>query len=72
MITALSPLDGRYKSKVEELIPYFSEYALIKHRLIVELSFLMTLSAENDIPELPGFADKELKLLEDMVKNFGG
>lgn len=70
MITALSPLDGRYKSKVEEFTPYFSEYALIKHRLIVELSFFMTLSAENGIPELPGFNNKELKLLEDMVKNF--
>lgn len=70
MITALSPLDGRYKSKVEELMPYFSEYALIKHRLIVELSFFMTLSAESGIPELPGFNNKELKLLEDMVKNF--
>ncbi len=70
MITALSPLDGRYKSKVDELIPYFSEYALIKHRLIVELSFFMTLSAENGIPELPGFTDKELKLLENIVSNF--
>lgn len=70
MITALSPLDGRYKSKVQELMPYFSEYALIKHRLIVELSFFMTLSAERGIPELPGFSDKELKLLERIVKNF--
>jgi len=70
MITALSPLDGRYKSKVEELMPYFSEYALIKYRLIVELSFFMTLSAEKGIPELPGFSDKELKLLERIVKDF--
>ncbi|MBU0706587.1 adenylosuccinate lyase [Patescibacteria group bacterium] len=70
MITSLSPLDGRYKSKVDELIPYFSEYALIKYRLIVELSFFMTLSAESGIPELPGFTDKELKLLEDIIKNF--
>ncbi len=70
MITALSPLDGRYKSKVEELTPYFSEYALIKYRLVVELSFFMALSAERGIPELPSFSDKELKLLENMVKNF--
>ena len=70
MITALSPLDGRYKNKVEELMPYFSEYALIKYRLIVELSFFMTLSAEIGIPELPGFTDRELKLLENMIKDF--
>ena len=70
MITALSPLDGRYASKVEELIPYFSEYGLIKHRLVVEVSWLMMLSAEKGIAELPPFSDKEVKILEDIVKNF--
>ena len=70
MITALSPLDGRYQSKVSELRPYFSEYGLIKHRLIVEISFLMMLSSEKGIEELPTFSDKELKLLEDILKNF--
>lgn len=70
MITSLSPLDGRYQSKVAELIPYFSEFALIKFRLMVEVSFLMMLSAEKGIPELPAFSDKELKLLEDILKNF--
>jgi adenylosuccinate lyase len=70
MITSLSPLDGRYESKVEELVPYFSEYALIKHRLIVEVSFFMALSAEKGIKELPPFSDKELKLLENLIKNF--
>ncbi|MBN2306978.1 adenylosuccinate lyase [Candidatus Peregrinibacteria bacterium] len=70
MITALSPLDGRYKSKVQELAPYFSEYALIKYRLMAELSFFMTLSAESGIPELPGFSNAELKLLDNLVKNF--
>ena len=70
MITSLSPLDGRYQDKVRELAPYFSEYALIRYRLIVELSFFMTLSAENGIPELPAFSDKELKLLDDLIKNF--
>lgn len=70
MITSLSPLDGRYQSKVAELIPYFSEFALVKYRVIVEVSFLMMLSAEKGIPELPAFSDKELKLLEDILKNF--
>lgn len=70
MITALSPLDGRYQQKVSELSPYFSEYALIKHRLIVEVSFFMMLSSETGIKELPAFSDQELKILEDLVKNF--
>lgn len=70
MISALSPLDGRYVSKVNELVPYFSEYGLIKHRLIVEISWLMMLSSEPNIPELPPFSDKELTILENLIKNF--
>jgi adenylosuccinate lyase len=70
MLTALSPLDGRYAGKVEELHPYFSEYALIKHRLIVELSFYMMLSSESGIPELPPLSDKELAFIEKMVLDF--
>ena len=70
MITSLSPLDGRYASKIEELIPYFSEYALIKHRLIVEISWLLMLSAEKGIKELPPFSDAQLKILENIIKNF--
>lgn len=70
MITSLSPLDGRYESKVKDLNPYFSEYGLIKHRLIVEISFFMMLSSEPGIKELPPFTDKEIKLLEGLIKNF--
>ncbi len=70
MITSLSPLDGRYQNKVSELIPYFSEYALIKYRLIVEISFFMMLSAEKGIPELPAFSDQEIKILEDILRKF--
>ncbi len=70
MITSLSPLDGRYASKVSELNEYFSEYGLIKHRLIVEISFFMMLSSEPGIKELPPFSDKELKILENLIKNF--
>jgi len=70
MITSLSPLDGRYSSKVNELAPYFSEYGLIKHRLVVEVSWLMMLSSEKGIPELPNFSDREIKILEDLVKDF--
>lgn len=70
MITSLSPLDGRYASKVSELSPYFSEYALIKHRLIVEIAFFMTLSAEPGIEELPPFSDEEMELLGNIVRDF--
>ncbi|QQR84085.1 adenylosuccinate lyase [Candidatus Peregrinibacteria bacterium] len=70
MITALSPLDGRYAGKVADLQPYFSEYALIKYRLLVEVSFLMMLSAEPGIEELPPFTDPELELLGNLVEQF--
>ena len=70
MITSLSPLDGRYESKVSELSAYFSEYALIKHRLLVEVSWLMALAAEPGIKELPPFSNAQLKTLEALLKNF--
>jgi len=70
MITSLSPLDGRYANKVEALVPYFSEFALIQHRVLVEVSWFLALSAEKGIPELPAFTDKELNLLNTIVKNF--
>jgi adenylosuccinate lyase len=70
MITSLSPLDGRYSSKVNELVPYFSEYALIKHRVIVEISWLMMLSSEKEIKELPPFSDKDIKTLQSIIENF--
>jgi len=70
MITALSPLDGRYSSKTDELKPYFSEYALIKYRIIVEISFFMALSSEKKIKELPSFNDQELLLLSSIIQNF--
>ena len=44
-LNALSPLDGRYHTKLDALRPYFSEYALIKHRAWVEVEWLKALSA---------------------------
>lgn len=70
MITNLSPLDGRYANKVNALTPYFSEYGLIKHRLIVEITFLMMLSAEPGIEELPPFTNEEIKQLFGLIEKF--
>ena len=53
-LNALSPLDGRYQPKLDALRPYFSEYALIKHRAWVEVEWLKALSAE---PALAGGSD---------------
>jgi len=55
-VTALSPLDGRYHSKVEELSNYFSEAALIKYRLILETNYLRSLA--QILPELAGDREK--------------
>jgi adenylosuccinate lyase len=54
-LLALSPLDGRYASKVDALRPIFSEYGLIKARIKVEVEWLLALAAEPGIVELPDF-----------------
>ncbi|MBU6478275.1 MAG: adenylosuccinate lyase, partial [Xanthomonadaceae bacterium] len=54
-LTALSPLDGRYASKVDALRPIFSEYGLMRRRVAVEIAWLIALSDEPGIAELPPF-----------------
>jgi len=54
-LTALSPLDGRYASKVDALRPIFSEYGLMHRRVAVEIAWLIALSDEPGIAELPPF-----------------
>ncbi len=70
MITALSPLDGRYGSKVSELSEYYSEAALIKYRVIVEIEFFKALAMEPGIKELPKLSAKETALLDKIIANF--
>ncbi len=70
MITALSPLDGRYASKVSELSEFFSEYALIKYRSLVEVEWLKHLAKRDDIPELRKFTTKEIQILDNIIINF--
>ena len=61
-LTAISPIDGRYRGKVENLADYFSEYALIKYRVLVEIEYFIALT-ENNIPALADFpADQEENL----------
>jgi adenylosuccinate lyase len=59
ILTAISPVDGRYREKVEELGAYFSEFALIKYRVFVEIEYFIAL-AELPLPQLREF-DVELK-----------
>lgn len=66
----LSPLDGRYASKVDALRPFFSEDALIKARILVEVSYLIALSEEKGIPELKEFSAREKKAIQKLVDEF--
>jgi len=70
MITAISPIDGRYASKVAELTECFSEYALVRNRVRVEVLWLMALSAEPGIPECRALTAEEETLLIGIVEDF--
>jgi adenylosuccinate lyase len=69
-LTALSPLDGRYAAKVAVLAPHFSEFGLIRHRVRVELAWLVALAEEAAIPELPPFSSAARAAIDDAVNNF--
>jgi len=69
-LTALSPLDGRYYKKVEALRGYFSEFALIRYRVQVEIEWLKALSREPAITEVPQFSSATLKQLDAMAADF--
>jgi adenylosuccinate lyase len=69
-LTALSPLDGRYWSKVSSLAQHFSEFALIRERIRVELAWLLALSDEPAIGEVPSISRETRTLLADVVDRF--
>lgn len=69
-LLALSPLDGRYAAKVDNLRNYFSEFALIKFRLLTEIEWLKNLAANPQIQELPPFATKHINFFDNLVENF--
>lgn len=69
-LTALSPLDGRYAAKTEILRPFFSEYALIRRRVIIEIRWLQFLAAESQISEVPELSPSTQKILEGIIEHF--
>jgi adenylosuccinate lyase len=69
-LNALSPLDGRYQSKLDTLRPYFSEFALIKHRAWVEVEWLKALSAAEELTEIAAFSADTIQELDAAIINF--
>ena len=69
-LTALSPLDGRYAAKVENLRIHFSEYGLIRNRVRVEIEWLRALAADAAIGECPAFSDATITELKQIISGF--
>lgn len=69
-LTSVSPIDGRYASKTEDLRPYFSEFALIYYRVFVEIRWYQFLSTDAEIPELPRFSDDIDQFLNTILTGF--
>lgn len=67
---AISPIDGRYHSKTKSLNDYFSEFALMKYRVIVEVRWLQHLSQAEDIPDLRAFTEEEITFLNSIIHSF--
>ena len=69
-LTALSPLDGRYHSKLDPLRTIFSELGLIQRRVQVEIAWLKALSECEEIPEVPALSDSASAMLDDLAVGF--
>ena len=69
VLTAISPIDGRYRSKTEQLAGYFSEYALIRYRVRVEIEYFITL-CELPLPQLEDFDHNLFERLRDIYRHF--
>ena len=68
-LTAVSPIDGRYRNKTERLADYFSEYALIRYRIRVEIEYFITL-CELPLPQLSSFNHDLFEQLRDIYRKF--
>ncbi|MDL0429850.1 adenylosuccinate lyase [Marinobacter sp. TBZ242] len=69
-LTAISPVDGRYGSKVSVFRDIFSEYGLIRNRVTVELRWLQKLASHPDIAEIPAFSTEANQFLDAMISGF--
>lgn len=69
-LMAISPLDGRYHNKMSGLRPIFSEYGLMKFRILVEVRWLQMLAEHAKLPELPPFSRHAQEVLDTLVENF--
>ena len=68
-LTAISPVDGRYRKVTNELAAYFSEFGLIRYRVQVEIDYFILLSQQG-LPQLPKLNDKQIEDLKLVYKNF--
>jgi adenylosuccinate lyase len=69
ILTAVSPIDGRYRNKAEQLAPYFSEYALMRYRVRVEIEYFIAL-CELPLPQLADFDHSRFPQLRSIYENF--
>ena len=69
-LTALSPLDGRYHSKVAGLSEYFSEFGLIRYRVKVEIEWLKAISAATQLTDIAALSTDSVKHLDDLARDF--
>jgi adenylosuccinate lyase len=67
-LTAISPLDGRYAGKTKALRAIFSEYGLIRHRVLVEVRWLQCLASRPEIAEVPPLSMEALSFLDDLIE----
>lgn len=69
MLLAISPVDGRYADKTKELAQFFSEYALIRYRVFVEIQYFIAL-CQYGLPQLEAFEDSKIDDLNGIFENF--
>ncbi|MFT5452286.1 MAG: adenylosuccinate lyase [Enterobacterales bacterium] len=69
-LTAICPADGRYAGKTTELRKIFSEFGLIRYRVIVEVRWLQKLAQQAEITEVPALSDSAIQFLNEIVENF--
>ena len=69
LLTAISPIDGRYRGKTEPLSEYFSEYALVRYRVRVEIEYFIAL-CELPLPQLQDFNHDRFEAMRDIYRQF--